>query len=295
MKTERNIFIAFILNLAFSIFEFVGGAITGSVAILSDAVHDIGDAASIGLSFLLERKSKNQPDEIYTYGYARYSVLASVITLSILVFGSVGVIIGAVKRIFNPVEINYNGMIVFAVVGVAVNLLAAFFTRDGASLNQKSVNLHMLEDVLGWAVVLVGAVIMRFTDIKLIDPVMSIGVSVFILFEAVKGFCTIGDIFLEKVPHGYCLSEITQAISKTEGVLGCHHVHLRSLDGERLYLTAHIVSDGDFRKVKSEVKSTLSELGISHSTLEFEDKEEVCDEINCIFEHGHGCGHHHHH
>ena len=183
MKTERNILIAFILNLSFSIFEFVGGVFTGSVAITSDAVHDIGDAASIGISYFLEKRSKKQPDEKYTYGYARYSIIGGFITTLILLIGSAFVIYNAIIRIINPVEINYNGMIVFAVVGVIVNFSAAFFTREGDSLNQKAVNLHMLEDVLGWIVVLVGAVVMRFTDFSLIDPIMSVGVSLFIFYQ----------------------------------------------------------------------------------------------------------------
>ncbi|MBR5246131.1 MAG: cation transporter, partial [Clostridia bacterium] len=174
MRTEKNILIAFILNLSFSIFEIIGGFFTGSVAIVSDAIHDMGDAASIGISYFLEKKSKKQPDETYTYGYARFSVIGSVITTLILLFGSVMVIYNAVMRIFNPVEINYNGMIIFAVVGAVVNFIAAYFTKDGDSLNQKAVNLHMLEDVLGWIVVLIGAIIMRFTDISIIDPIMSI-------------------------------------------------------------------------------------------------------------------------
>ena len=158
MKTERNILIAFILNLSFSIFEFVGGILTGSIAIASDAVHDLGDAASIGISYFLERKSKLPPNQFYTYGHARYSVLGGLITTLILLVGSSVVICNAVMRIFSPVEINYSGMILFAVVGVLINAFAAFFTRGGHSLNQRAVNLHMLEDVMGWVVVLCGAV-----------------------------------------------------------------------------------------------------------------------------------------
>ena len=142
MKTEKNIFVAFILNFAFAIFEFIGGIFTGSVAIISDAIHDIGDAFSIGISFFLEKKSKKQPDEKYTYGYGRYSVIGSVITTLILLFGSVTVIYNAIMRIISPVEINYNGMIIFAIIGVCVNFCAMFFTRHGESLNQKSVNIR---------------------------------------------------------------------------------------------------------------------------------------------------------
>lgn len=174
MKTERNILIAFILNLAFSIFEFVGGIVTGSVAIMSDAVHDIGDAASIGVSYFFEKKGE------------RYSLIGAFITTLTLLIGSSITIYNAIRRLFAPTEIHYEGMIVFAIVGVCINLCAAFVTREGDSLNQKAVNLHMLEDVLGWLVVLVGAIVMRFTDFSLLDPIMSIGVSAFILINAIR-------------------------------------------------------------------------------------------------------------
>ena len=133
MKTEKNILIAFILNLVFSIFEFIGGAITNSIAIMSDSIHDMGDAMSIGISYFLEKKSMKKPDDKYTYGYVRYSVIGSTITTIILILGSLFVIYNAIKRIINPVEINYDGMIIFAVVGVVVNFLAAYYTKDGDS------------------------------------------------------------------------------------------------------------------------------------------------------------------
>ena len=198
MKKEKNILTAFVLNLAFSIFEFLGGVVTNSVAINSDAIHDVGDSLSIGISYFLEKKSKKKADNKYTYGYVRYSVIGSLITTTILIVGSILVVIGSIKRIMNPVDINYNGMLIFAILGVIVNFLAAYFTKEGDSLNQKSVNLHMLEDVLGWVVVLVGSVIMRFTDIKIIDPILSIGVAIFILIHALKTLRQIGNIFLEK-------------------------------------------------------------------------------------------------
>ena len=107
MKTERNILVACILNLFFSIFEFVGGILTGSVAIISDAIHDIGDAISVGISYFLEKKSKRQPDKTYTYGYARFSVIGGAITTLILIVGSVVVIFNAISRIINPTAINF--------------------------------------------------------------------------------------------------------------------------------------------------------------------------------------------
>ena len=295
MKTEKNILIAFILNLSFSIFEFIGGIFTGSVAILSDAIHDIGDATSIGISYFLEKKSKKQPDKTYTYGYARFSVMGSVITTIILLFGSCAVIYNAVIRIFNPVEINYNGMIVFAVIGATVNFLAAYFTKDGDSLNQKAVNLHMLEDVLGWLVVLVGAVIMRFTDISIIDPILSICVSVFIFINAIKNLKEVLDLFLEKVPQNINIDEIKEHILHIDGVKGVHHIHIRSIDGHHNYATMHIVTDGDSHKIKDKVREELSEHGIVHATLELEGENEHCHEEDCHVHFEHSSGHHHHH
>lgn len=295
MKTEKNILIAFVLNLLFSIFEFAGGIFTGSVAIVSDAVHDIGDAASIGISYFLERKSKKQPDETYTYGYGRLSVIGSVITTLILLVGSCFVVYNAVCRLIKPAEINYNGMILFAVVGVAVNFCAAFFTREGDSLNQKAVNLHMLEDVLGWAVVLVGAVVMRFTDLAIIDPILSVGVAVFILVNAVRNLKEALDLFLEKAPHGIDVQEVKAHIAQINGVLDVHHIHIWSMDGYHNYATMHIVTDAEPSHIKNAIREELREHGIGHATLELEEDWEHCREKNCHIEACSHAGHHHHH
>ena len=295
MKTEKNILIAFILNLSFSIFEFIGGMLSNSIAIISDSIHDMGDALSIGISYFLERKSKKQPDADYTYGYARYSVIGSVITTLILLFGSVMVIFNAVKRITNPEQINYNGMIIFAIIGLCVNLIAAFVTREGDSLNQKAVNLHMLEDVIGWAVVLIGAVVMRFTDISMLDPIMSVAVALFILVNALKNLKDALDLFLEKTPHGISVEEIREHISEIEGVINVHHIHVWSMDGFNNYATMHIVAQSDTASLKQQIREELHEHNISHATLEFESADEACGDEHCHVEHNSHSGHHHHH
>ncbi len=295
MKTSKNILIAFILNLFFSVFEFIGGIFTGSVAIMSDAIHDIGDAASIGISYFLERKSQKQQDDTYTYGYARYSVIGGVITTLILLFGSVSVILNAIGKIINPSEIDYNGMIIFAVIGVVVNFIAAYFTREGDSINQKAVNLHMLEDVLGWVVVLVGAVVMKFTDFSIIDPIISIAVAVFILINAVRNLKEILDLFLEKTPHNISVSEIKEHISHIDGVIDVHHIHIWSMDGHSNYATMHIVTDKDYGEIKKSVREELKEHGIAHATLELESTDEHCDNEICHAENSTHPRHHHHH
>lgn len=296
MKTDKNILIAFILNLAFSAFELVGGIFTGSVAIISDSIHDFGDAASIGVSYLLEKKSKREPDEQYTYGYSRYSVIGGFITTLILLTGSIIVIFNALKKVASPEPINYDGMIIFAVIGVIINFIAAYTTREGDSINLKAVNLHMLEDVLGWAVVLVGAIIMRISDWTVIDPLMSIGVALFIIINSIRNLKKVLDLFLEKIPDGISVAEIKECVSQIDGVEDVHHIHIRSIDGRNICATMHIICDSNRCDIKEKIREKLKEYGINHATLELEDSGEKCSETDChIKKNDDSSCHHHHH
>lgn len=294
MKSQKRILTAFVLNLIFAVFEFIGGALTGSVAIISDSVHDLGDSVSIGISYILEEKSKKEPDDKYTFGYGRYSVLGSLIMTVILIVGSVFVIIHALDRIIHPVEIDYNGMLLFAVFGMGVNLVAAIATRDGDSLNEKAVSLHMLEDVLGWGAVLLGAILMKFTDITYIDPLISIGIAIFLLVHAFKHFKEICDIFFEKTPEGIDIAELKHHLKEIDGVIDIHHFHVRTHDGVNHIATLHVVTSSDFATVKKAVKEELLEHGISHTTVEMETPEEECEEMHCHPKHAEHSHHHHH-
>ncbi len=296
MKTEKNILIAFLLNISFSIFEIIGGIFTNSVAIISDAVHDFGDAISIGISYFLEKKSKKKPDNKYTYGYTRYSVLGAIITNLILVIGSIFVIYNAINRIITPEELNYNGMLIFAIIGAIINFIAAYKTKDGDSLNQKAVNLHMLEDVLGWIVVLVGAIIIKLTNFTIIDPILSILVALYILISALTSFKKIFDLFLEKTPEDIEIEELKTHLLEINGVIDVHHIHIWSIDGFNHFATMHIITDTkDINKLKHTIKEELSEHGISHTTIEIEDKDSRCDEHECTIKTDTTHHHHHHH
>lgn len=295
MKTERNILIAFVLNLAFSIFELIGGAFSGSVAIISDAIHDFGDAASIGIAYFLERKSKKQPDNKYTYGYARYSVIGSVVTIFILLIGSSFAMYNSVARIVTPVEINYNSMILLAVIGACVNFTAAFFTQEGESLNQKAVNLHLIEDVLGWVTVLIGAVVMKFTNFALLDPIMSIAVAVFIFVNALKNLKEVLDVLLEKMPRNISTEEIKEHILNIDGIIDVHHVHIWSMDGWNHYATMHVVTNSKPCEIKRLIREELLDHSIVHVTLEIEEEGEVCNSRHCHIERNDKPAHHHSH
>ena len=275
-SSVKNILIAFVLNLAFSIFEIIGGIITGSVAIISDAIHDFGDAVSIGISYFLENKSKKTADESYTYGYGRFSVLGALLTSLILVFGSVIVITNAVHRLIVPQEINYNGMIVFAIIGTVVNSIATFVTSGGDSLNQKAVNLHMLEDVLGWIVVLIGAIVIKFTNWYFIDAILSVCVAVFILCKAIVSSIETIKIFLEKTPNDINISKIKESILNIDNVDNIHDLHIWSIDGVKHYATVHIVTNNPTQKLKENIREIFEQYKIVHSTIQIEKCGESC-------------------
>ncbi len=268
IKTEKTILAAFVLNGMFSALEFLGGVMTGSVAIASDALHDAGDAASLGISWFLEKKSKRPPDDRYTLGYGRYSVLCGLITASVLLLGSLVVIGRSVARLWNPVPIHSNGMIGWAMVGILVNFLAAFLTHEGHSLNQKAVNLHLLEDVLGWIAVLVGGVVMHLTDWFFLDPILSIGVAVFIFISAWKQWKEAAQVLLNATPAHLDRAKIKERLECTEGVAAIHHFSLWSIDGRTHAAALHLAVKGDPEAVKEGVRALLQEYGIGIVTLE---------------------------
>ena len=296
MKTYKKILVAFILNIAFSIFELIGGILTNSVSIISDSVHDFGDALSIGISLVLEKISKRKPDSTYTYGYARYSILGALITAIVLTVGSLFVIFNSINRILNPETINYDGMIIFAIFGVIINFMAAYFTREGKSINQRAVNLHMLEDVLGWVVVLIGSILMRFTNIVLLDALMSISIAVYILVNAFKHIQYILDLFLEKTPKDISISELKKHIMSIEGIEDVHHIHVWSMDGITNYATMHIVTKNkNIKEIKDKIREEMQEHNINHTTIEIDENLNDCNDKECNVKVNNGVHLHHHH
>ena len=282
-KSLRNIKMAFLLNLLFSIIELFGGLITNSISIITDSIHDFGDALSIGIAMFLEKKSKNKPNKKYTFGYLRFSILGAFITSTILIVGSVFVFVNAIPRLFNPEVVNYNGMIILGVVGIIINLIATVITSKTKNKNEKLVSLHMLEDVLGWVAVLIGAFLIKLFDLYIVDPILSILIALFILVNVIKQYKGIFEIFLEKnVNIEY--DEISNHLLKINGVKGIHHIHLWTLDGINNYVTLHVLIDNslnlkDLEDIKCKIKNELKEHNVLHSTIEFEINE--CNSLNC--------------
>ena len=281
-QTGSNLKLAFFLNLVFTILEIFGGIWINSVAIISDAIHDLGDTVSLGLAWYLDKKSKKSANHQFSFGYTRFSLLGALINAVILITGSFFVISEAIKRIINPEVSDAKGMILFALVGVAVNGYAAWKVSSGATQNEKVVSWHLVEDVLGWVAVLIAGIIMYFKNIPWLDPSLSLAISAFILWNVFKNLKETLYIFLQAVPAELSLEEIKQKICDIPQVESIHHTHLWSLEGAHHVFTTHVrIKTVDHLEevleAKKAIKEVLKEYPFSHYTVEVELKEENCE------------------
>lgn len=272
---------AFLLNLSFTLIELVGGLLTNSIAILSDAVHDLGDSLSLGLAWYFHRLSGKGRTARHTYGYRRYSLWGGLITAGVLVLGLGFVLWHAFQRLFDPQPVNAPGMLALAVVGVVFNGAAVLRVRKGTSLTEKMVGWHLLEDTLGWLAVLVGAAAMAIWELPIIDPLLSIGISLFILWNVVRNLRGIFDVLLQKVPAGFDIDAFEQAVRGDPQVLSLHHTHSWTLDGERHVLTTHLVMRAEADRAailaaKERVRQCLDPATFVHVTIDVELDGERC-------------------
>lgn len=281
-QSQKNIKIAFLLNLTFTILEIAGGLWTNSMAILSDALHDLGDSFSLGIAWYLEKFSQKTSDQKFSYGYARFSLLGALMNSLLLVGGSVFILTQSVPRIFKPEEVNPGGMIIFAVLGIAINGLAVLKLRKGTSFNERVVSWHLLEDVLGWAAIFVTGIVLLFINIPVLDPILSVLITIYILFNVVKSLKETLNIFLQGVPKDLSISEIEQEIVEKTGVNAAYHTHIWSLDGEKNLFSTHIIvrdemDRKDISMIKNEIRNLMREKGIEHVTIEVDFKSEDYD------------------
>ena len=270
---EGNIRLAFFLNLSFTIAEIIGGILTNSMAILSDALHDLGDSISLGMAWYFQRFSRKGPDEEYSFGYARFSLLGALINSVVLVAGSALVLSRSIPRIFRPEEVHPEGMVLFALLGILVNGAAVLRLRKGKSLNEKVVSWHLLEDVLGWIAVLIAGVVMLFAELPVLDPLLSVGITLFVLFNVLKNVRELMRVLLQGVPRGVSVTELEEIIGKVPHVAAVYHTHLWSLEGERNQLTTHILVEDDapadqIIAIKENIQAIASGQGIDHVTIQ---------------------------
>lgn len=261
----------------------IGGLLTNSLAIISDALHDFGDSVALIVSWIAERKASSPPDSKRTFGYQRVSLFSAIFAGLVLLGGSLFLLSQAIPRLLNPEHVNAQGMILLAVIGVIFNGAGFLRLKKGHSMNERVLSWHLLEDVLGWVVIFVGAIIILFWDIHIIDPIMTIGYTMYILWGVGKNMKESLNILMQGVPTHINLGKIKQALLEIPNVEKIHDVHVWSLEGETNVLTAHIVVGKEILEdsddIRRQVKTILTRHHIEHSTLEIE-TEEFCSELS---------------
>ena len=281
-----NIKVAFFLNLSFTIIEVIGGIYTNSLAILSDAVHDLGDSLSLGLSWYFEKLSKKGRSKTFSYGYKRFSLLGAIINSFVLTVGSIFILSMAIPQLIHPEETDAQGMLLLAILGILVNGAAVFKMRKGDSLNEKVVSLHLLEDVLGWVAVLIGSIVMMYADAPFIDPLLSVLISVYVLYNVYKNLKKSLLVILQGIPDEVSIDIIRKKLKAVKAITSIHDCHAWSMDGQYNILTIHFVLDKDYKlseqaAIKGQIRKILKSESINHITIEFENQEENCELEDC--------------
>jgi cobalt-zinc-cadmium efflux system protein len=273
----KNISVAFILNLFFVVVEVVGGILTNSIAILSDALHDFGDCLSLAVAWAFQKKATQKRNTKYTYGYKRFSLLGSIFLSGVLFVSSVVVVIGASKRLFNPQEVNAQGMLWLAVMGIIINGVAALRLKKGNSLNERAVFLHIMEDVLGWVAVFIVSIVMMFVNLPVLDPLLSILISIWVLTNVVRNMRDTFRILMQAKPDDVDIANLEQKLSAVEDIISIHDLHLWTMDGESHIMTLHIVSNtANPEQLKHSVIEIAEPFRINHVTIEMEKPDVSC-------------------
>jgi cobalt-zinc-cadmium efflux system protein len=270
----QNLKIAFFLNLGFTIFELIGGYYVNSVAIISDAIHDLGDSLSLGTAWYLDKKAKAKADKKFSFGYARFSLLGALLNSVVLIVGSIYVVYEAVGRFIEPEQANASGMIAFALVGVVVNGYAAHKMSGGKTLNEKVISWHLLEDVLGWVAVLIVGIVLYFKDIAYLDPALSLLIAAYILWGVFRRLKETLFIFLQGVPKEIDLTQIERQLLGITEVRSVSNTHVWSLEGEHHVFSTHLLlkpsSLEQVLEIKKVAKEVLKPYGFLHCTIDID-------------------------
>ncbi|MXY93456.1 MAG: cation transporter [Caldilineaceae bacterium SB0670_bin_27] len=272
---SNNLRTAFLLNLGFTVVEIIGAYLTNSVAILSDALHDLGDSIALGMAWGLEKHAVKEAPARYSYGYGRLSLLAAFINAAVLIAGGLFVLAEVIPRLLNPEVTNAPGMILLALGGIAVNGAAVWRLQGGGTMNAKVAMWHLLEDVLGWVAVLIVGITLLFVDLYILDSILSLLITLYILYSVIGHLKKTAELFLQAAPEGVDLSHLDQRLRNISAVKDCHHTHLWSLDGDHHVLSTHLVvnhsaDQDEIRDIKKRAREVLDGLHLTHITIEIE-------------------------
>ena len=296
MKTKHTVWLAFFLNLSYAIVEFIAGGIFGSSAVLADSIHDLGDAIAIGISAFLETISNREEDSHYTLGYKRFSLLGALVTAVILMTGSVLVILGNITKLFHPQAVNDEGILWLGIIAISVNVIASLVVRKGKTKNESILSLHFLEDTLGWVAVILMAIVLRFTDWYILDPLLSLVISIFILSKAIPRFWSTLKIFLDAVPEGVDIKQVKSDLEQLDHVASLNQLNLWTMDGLEKNAIVHVCLKEieQMELCKESIRSKLKDCGFQNITIEIDadlashqTHKRNMEELEAVRSHGH--------
>lgn len=264
---------AIAVNLFLTLAQIVGGVISGSMALIADAIHNLSDALSLVIAFGARKIARKPRDGGMTFGYGRAEVVAAMVNYTTLIVISVYLFAEGVSRLFNPPEIAGWTVVIIAVIALSVDLVTALltYTLSKDSLNIRAAFLHNLADAGTSVAVIFGGVVILLWDWRLIDPLLTIAISLYILWQALRELRPVIRILMLGAPEGTKADDIAAALEGIEGVENVHHIHLWQIDEHRNSVEAHVVISGEAAPVLVEVKALLRDrFAIAHSTLEVE-------------------------
>ncbi|WP_314655829.1 cation diffusion facilitator family transporter [uncultured Streptococcus sp.] len=273
MSSKRAVWLSFFLNFSYAIVEFIAGGVFGSSAVLADSVHDLGDAIAIGISAFLESISNREEDSHYTLGYKRFSLLGALVTAVILMTGSVLVILENITKLFHPQPVNDEGILWLGIIAVSINVLASLVVRKGKTKNESILSLHFLEDTLGWVAVILMAIVLRYTDWYILDPLLSLAISFFILSKAIPRFWSTLKIFLDAVPEGVNIQKIKTDLAELDHVASINQLNLWTMDGLEKNAIVHVCLEHvkHMEVCKESIRTLLKERGFQNVTIEVDE------------------------
>lgn len=278
---NKAFIVGIVLNLVFVLVEFGAGFYFDSLALLSDAGHNLSDVVSLVLALLAFRLAKVKANSRYTYGYKKSTVLVSLLNAVILLVAVGGILVESINKLQHPEEVPGGAIAWVAGVGVVINAFTAFlFMKDKEKdLNVKGAYLHMAADTQVSVGVLVAGLIIRQTGWYIIDPIIGIIIAIVILISTWDLLHDSIRLSLDGVPVGIDSEKVKELISQIPGVKDIHHMHIWAISTTENALTAHIVIDNlnNMESLKHEIKHTLEHCNIHHATLEFESRKEHCD------------------
>lgn len=291
----KGLSVAFWLNLLFSIVEVAGGIFTNSTAIIADAFHDFMDAMAIGAAVWLEKVSAKKRTPKFTYGYKRFSLLAAVGLSVFILVGAILMCIAAVRSFYHPEPVNSSGMLWIAVLGLIVNGVAFLRIKKddehhhdhghSHSHNSRAVMLHLLEDVLGWVAVLIGAVVIYFTNWYWIDGVLTLAIAIFVGYNAIRNLTSTASVLLQSVPETVDVEKLSNELSHIEGIDNIHDLHIWSLDGNfnvaTLHAVVHTAEDKQKENIFTAIINVLKKHHIQHPTIQLETTMDKCGLVGC--------------